>query len=472
MSASGRRDDASLHTADRGGWPAAARQALGGASLAGGLQAALTRRSGGTTVAVAGLADRPARVPVEPATLFEIGSISKGFTCALLLRAQADGLVDLDRPVTDYLPWFEVRSRFAPITLRHLMTHTAGIIMGTEFSGDAQFEVWSLRNTEATARPGTFFHYSNLGYKALGLVLEAVHARPYPDLLRERLLEPLGMCRSEPAITHGIRRRLAVGYEPFYDDRPMRMADGPVQATWLETATADGSIASTAGDMSLWLRFLMNEGVAASGERLLSAASIAAMLTPFIASDDELHGSGYGLGMWTIEVDGHRYIGHGGGMVGYHAAVCCDLDEGLGAVVLANGLGPWRELTFHMLAVARAEGAGLPPPAFTPPSPEPPRPPPAEPPPPQWLPYVGHYRCHNPWLPNLRVCWRASGLRVEFPSGDVWAAELPLTPLGDGLFRVGADERSPERLRFDCVIDGVAVRAAYSGCALYRTFTP
>jgi hypothetical protein len=196
------------------------------------------------------------------------------------------------------------------------------------------------------------------------------------------------------------------------------------------------------------------------------------MLTPFIASDDELHGSGYGLGMWNVEVDGHRYIGHGGGMVGYYAAVGCDLDEGLGAVVLANGHGPWHELTFHMLAVARAAAAGVPLPVFTPPSPEPPLPEPAEPPPPEWHRYVGHYRCHNPWLPNLRVCWRASGLRAEFPSGDVWAADLPLTPLGDGLFRVGADERSPERLRLDCMIGGVAVRATYSGCALYRTFTP
>jgi CubicO group peptidase (beta-lactamase class C family) len=472
MSTRERRSSDDVRTTSASAWSAAAGQALRTASFAGGLQAALTDGNGRTTATAAGSADLAARVPVGPATLFEIGSISKGFTCALLLRAREDGLVDLDAPVTTYLPWFGVRSRFAPITVRHLMTHTAGIIMGTDFSGDAAYEVWSLRDTEATAQPGTFFHYSNVGYKALGLVLEAICSCPYPLLLRERLLDPLQMRDTEPAITHDVRRRLAVGYEPYYDDRPPQRAHGQVPATWLETATADGSIASTAGDLSLWLRFLMNGGVAASGERLLSAESVQEMLAPFIASDDELPGSGYGLGMWSAPVDGHRYVGHGGGMVGYHAAICCDLDEGAGAAVLANGLGPWRELAFHMLGVARAERAGAGLPAFAAPSSERPSPGPGEPPPPEWFPFAGHYRCHNPWLPNLRVCWRAGELWVEFPSGDVWAAELPLVPLADGLFRVGADERSPERLAFDTVIGGVAVRAVYSGCALYRTFTP
>jgi hypothetical protein len=141
-------------------------------------------------------------------------------------------------------------------------------------------------------------------------------------------------------------------------------------------------------------------------------------------------------------------------------------------VVLANGPGPWRELTFHMLDVARAQRAGLSPPAFDPPSLD--RPPlrPAEPPPPEYRPLVGHYRCHNPWLPNLRVCWRDDGLWAQFPGGDAPAAEQPLIPLGGGLFRVGADERSPERLAFDTIIADAAIRATYSRCPLYRTFTP
>lgn len=460
-----------------GPWQAADRgaaRALREASFAAGLSLAIVERDGPTAVTATGLADLAAGTPVGPDTLFEIGSISKGFCCALLLAARDHGMVDLDGPVADVLPWFEVPSRFGPITPRHLMSHTGGIVMGTEFSGDAAFEVWSLRYTETGSEPGTWFHYSNVGYKALGLVLEAVHGRPYHRILREDLLEPLGMTSTEPAITHEVRRRLAVGYEPFYDDRPPRRADGLAPATWLETATADGNVASTAGDMTLWLRFLMDEGVAASGERLLAAASVAEMLAPAISSEEELPGSGYGLGMWSVERDGHRFIGHTGGMVGYHAAVACDLDEGVGAVVLANGWGPWRETTFHALAVVRAERAGQTPPEFEPPSPEPPAPEPSDPgdPPAGLAPFVGHYRCHNPWMTDLRVDVRGGELRLGFPSGDVWDAELPLVPLRDGVFRVGADPRSPERLAFDTVIDGVAVRAVYSNCAFYRTFTP
>ena len=86
-------------------WADAAGRALRVGSLAGGLQAAIADRSRGVAVVSVGLADLAAQVPVVPKTLFEIGSISKGFTCALLLRARQDGLVDLDRRVTDYLPW-------------------------------------------------------------------------------------------------------------------------------------------------------------------------------------------------------------------------------------------------------------------------------------------------------------------------------------------------------------------------------
>jgi CubicO group peptidase (beta-lactamase class C family) len=442
------------------------------ASFATGLSVALVDATGDTRAATFGYADLAAKAPVLPSTLFEIGSISKSFTCALLQRAREAGLLDLDHPVRDYLPWFEVPSRYEPITLRHLATHTAGIIMGTEASGEAAFEVWSLRHTEATVEPGSYFHYSNVGYKTLGLVLEAVRGRPYHLVLADELLRPLGMAHSESAITHDTRRRLAVGYEPFYDDRPPRRADGIAPATWVESATADGSISSTAEDMAIWLRFIMCRGLSPSGERLLTVESIEEMLLPAVASDDDLHGSNYGLGLWTIAVEGHRYAGHTGGMVGYYAAVCCDLDEGLGAVVLGNGHGPWQQLSFHMLAAARAERSGGSVAAFEAPAEHPAKEPTAEEAPPEVAPFVGHYRCYNPWVPNMRVVWRHGGLIAEFPSGDVWAPELTLAPLGDNRFRVGEDPRSPERLAFDTVVSGEALRANYSGLALYRTFTP
>lgn len=426
-------------------------RALHEASLATGFTIAVSGRTEIIWSDVAGLRDQAAGRPVTPDTLFEIGSISKGLTCALLLQARDAGLVDLAAPVTEYLPWFEVRSRFTPVTLRHLMTHTAGIVLGTDFSGDAAFEVWSLRDTEATAPPGTWFYYSNVGYKALGLVLEAIWQRPFHQLLAERLLTPLGMTSSVAAITHEARSRIAVGYE-----RDPAAERGLVPATWLETGTADGSIAATAVDMTAWTRHLLKPE---SSE----------MLVPAIAMPDRRPGASYGLGMMTGEIDGFRHAWHTGGMVGYYAALACDLDNGTGAVVLANGEGPWLDIVLHALAAERTAEV----PAFIPPppesglDPEPAEAMTAEVTKAEWAALTGHYICHNPWLPSVRVYVRDGSLRARLSEGDE-----PLVPLPDGSFRVGADDRSPERARFDTVINGTATRAVFSGCALYRTFTP
>lgn len=422
------------------------RKVLYEGSFATGLSVAVTDREETVTSGVFGRADEAAGSPVTEDTLFQIGSITKGFTCVLLVRARDAGLLDLDAPVTAYLPWFSVRSVHDPITLRHLMTHTAGIVAGSDVSGDAVFEVWSLRDTEATTPPGTWFHYSNAGYKALGLVLEAVHRRPYHELLGE-LLEALGMHASAPAITHDLRSRLAVGYEPRYDDRFPVREDGIVPATWIENATADGCVASTARDMTAWLRLLIRQ-------------ETEEMLTPVIPDGD----CAYGLGMQVGDFDGRPHAWHTGGMIGYHAAIACDLDAGIGAVVLANGVGPWQELAVHLIAATRD---GAPPPEFVLPRAAPP-PVEAETPPERWAAVAGHYRCHNPWLSNLHVHCHEDKLWVSVCGGP----PERLVPLPDGTFRVGEDERSPERLRFDVVIDGAAIRADYSGCPLYRTFTP
>src|SRR5262245_11942126 len=95
-------------------------------------------------------------------TYLEIGSIGKTFTAVVLLQLRQDRRVSLDDPVTRDLPWFQVRSEFDPITLHHLLTHTAGIVTGDALSGDSRFDVWALRDTDAGFPPGARFHYSNV----------------------------------------------------------------------------------------------------------------------------------------------------------------------------------------------------------------------------------------------------------------------------------------------------------------------
>ena len=124
-----------------------------------GMAVALTDRRQLLRVSTYGLANLEAGIHLAPETLFEIGSISKSFTCILLLQLQEEGRLSVHDPVTRHLPWFEVLSPYEPIALHHLMSHTAGIIRGTEFTGEAQYETWVLRHTEATSPPGARFYY-------------------------------------------------------------------------------------------------------------------------------------------------------------------------------------------------------------------------------------------------------------------------------------------------------------------------
>jgi CubicO group peptidase (beta-lactamase class C family) len=523
-----------------------------------GMAIAVTDRERLLRVSTYGFADVAAQAPVTPEMLFEIGSISKSFTSIALLQLREEGRLNLHEPVTRYLPWFEVQAEYEPITLHHLMSHTAGITMGTDFTGEARYEVWALRVTEATAPPGTYFHYSNVGYKVLGVLLEDLLGQPYGDIIQARILDPLGMTATDSITTHETRKRLAVGYEGFYDDRPLPRGRPLAPATWLEYGAGDGGIASTPADMAAYLRMLMNRGQGPRG-RILSEGSFDLMTQRVIEAEEEGEGSFYGYGLGIRESDGHTTIGHSGMMISYCSYMLADMDDGLGVVVLTNGpegqsdeeianlalkllraalhdqelppvpptdptkvengaeyagtyrachgrnrragarvltlvaegerlilryddervvleqRGPDRFYVDHpdfalfLLHFGREEGkvveafhgpdwytneryAG--PTTFDYPK--------------EWDAYPGHYRSHNPWLTNFRIVLRKGALALIHPSGP----EEPLVPLGSTVFRVGKDDRSPERIRFDTILNGRALRANLSCGDYYRTFTP
>jgi D-alanyl-D-alanine carboxypeptidase len=519
-----------------------------------GLAIGITNRERLQFVGHYGYANRETQQPTTPETLFQIGSISKAFTCIALLQLQEQGLLDINDPITKFLPWFEIQSDFAPICLYHLMSHTAGIINGADETSAAATETWNLRHTRATVPPGEMFHYSNTGYKALGLVLESILQQPISTILKEKLLWPLGMTASEAAITHAIRSRLAVGYEGYFNDRP-HLRSGPLApASWLESDTADGSISSTAQDMCCYLRTLLNRGA-----DLLAPESFEQMIAPAIPTGDGLHGEHYGLGLFIENLDGHQIIGHSGGMVGYLADLVADLDAGIGIVAMTNSpyspqaitrlarellitaldgneipeipaadpywvenvgdyvgqyvlgdrvfaLTPQNKhlhlefegdsvclepagsdvflvphpvfqlfpLRFERLSIegslkgeekakisAATNGPDLylPVGASNPPKVEIPA---------DWRAYPGHYCSHNPWLSNFRVVLRNGDLYLIYPQGD----EERLFQTKFGYFRVGAEPRSPEFIRFEALIDGRAQFAYFSGGVYCRTFTP
>ncbi len=516
-----------------------------GATNTPGLSISLTDREKTLHIACYGDANLAAGLPVTPETLFEIGSIGKSFTNIALLQLYEAGKIDLHAPVSQYLPWFEVQSKYRPITLHDLMTHTSGIINGSDFTGEPRYEAYALRETETGSAPGEYFHYSNVGYKTLGVLLEDVLEQNYADIIRERVLKPLGMNATAPVIDNDMRERLAVGYVAYFDDRPKPPHLPVAPATWFESNTGDGCISSTPGDMAIYLRMLMNRGQ----EGVLSKSNFDLMSQKLTTSWAEENFYGYGL--MTSTVDGHIHLGHSGGMVGYVSNMIADMDSGFGATVLINGpnLNP-NEITAHALKVLRAvsEGQELPPlpseadtqqianaadyagiytsgdksltfaaengqlilkhdgqnlalylrgehqfyayhpdfdrsllqfgregeqvvevfyggdwytheryagaKSFDYPA--------------EWNAYIGHYRSYNPWISNFRVVLRKGELVAVFPA---YSLTEKLVLLENGAFRVGEDARSAERLRFDSMVNGKAVRAKFGAADYYRTFT-
>ena len=225
-----------------------------------GIAIGLTHRERILHVGCYGLANQETGLPVTPEILFQIGSISKSFTSIVLLQLQEQGSLDINDPVTKYLPWFEIQSDYEPITLRHLMSHTAAIIMGNDATVSAFTEAWNLRYTKTTAPPGEMFHYSNSGYKVLGLIVQILLGSSIADILQKRIFQPLDMQATLPTIRSEARSKLAVGYSPFFDDRPIPTRGLLAPATWLESDTADGSICSTAEDMCRYLQALLQRG--------------------------------------------------------------------------------------------------------------------------------------------------------------------------------------------------------------------
>jgi len=298
-----------------------------------GMALALTDRAQTLWTAVFGYADLAAKIPLTADTLFAIGSIGKSFTAIALLQEHEVGNLDLDQPVQRYLPWFEVQSLHDPIRIHHLLSHSSGLTSTFDFATSDWPHVFALRETEVAGPPGQRFSYSNDGYKTLGLVLRAITGRSYADVIRSRILEPLGMHAADPVITQDTRKRLAVGHESFYDDRPARRSDPLVRANWFESDTADGCLASSAGDLAIYLRMLLNRGRGPLGP-ILSERSFAKMSSRVIEAEPGEWWYGYGLG--TFEEDGHTIIGHGGGMPGFVSAMTGDMDAGVGAVVLVN----------------------------------------------------------------------------------------------------------------------------------------
>ncbi len=270
--------------------------------------------------------------PANASASYEIGSVTKQFTAAAILKLVEEGKLDLDEDFTKYLPDFETRGHRVP--LRRLLDHTSGIkgytempvfreIAATKLPRDSL--VTLIENEPFEFEPGTAQIYNNSAYFLLGLIIEKVSGQSYEDFVRTRLFEPAGMSASYYCSESVLKPGKANGY----DGSPAGLVHKrPLDHTW---PYAGGSLCSTVGDLIRWNRAL-------HGGRLLSPASYSAMTTPQPLVDGST--LGYAMGLGVGERAGERVIAHGGGINGYLTDVSYFPDRDLILVVLQNSTGP------------------------------------------------------------------------------------------------------------------------------------
>ncbi len=282
-----------------------------------------------------GLADPEAGAAATVDTVWRVGSVSKLFTDIAIMQLVEAGEIDLDQPVSAYLPGFAPANPFdGEITPRLLTGHRAGLVreppIGNYFDPTEPTladTVASLNHTALVCPSGTRTKYSNAGIAVLGAVLEAHHGVPYVELMRERVLAPIGIENAAFAPTAEIQARLAHGRMWAYDAREF---DAPTFELGMSPA---GSLYASVMDLGQFLCVLFAGGAGPEG-RVLAAETLATMLTPAQGPDGKP--GRYGIGFAIDELDGHRRCGHGGAIYGFSTELSFLPEERLGVVVACS----------------------------------------------------------------------------------------------------------------------------------------
>ena len=340
-----------------------------------------------------GYKDLANKKPVTPNTLFAIGSCTKAFTSMLMAMAVDEGKVKWDDSPKKYLPYFRMfdPDADAKITINDVLSHRSGlprtdfILLGTDLTPEDM--IWNITRAKPTAKLGEKWQYQNIMFVAAGEIEHAVYGKPWQQLVKERIFDPLGMKRSNTSVPQMLQDPdHSLGYDgsPPMKELPMRSLDAPAPA---------GAINSSASDMALWVRYLLRggtvnandrsagssrggaggteyaegipkgvalaastvtsassansappretsaqheSGTAESGDRLVSQVNFDEIFKPHQAI---LGNMKYGYGWVIDDWHGHKIIQHGGNIGGFNAQVAMMPDQNLGLVLLTNVSG-------------------------------------------------------------------------------------------------------------------------------------
>lgn len=387
-----------------------------------------------------GYADVPRQIPATPDTIYRIASITKLFTAVAIMQLRDAGKLQLDDPIAGHLPWFNMQNSYADaptITIRHLLTHTAGL------PREAQFPYWtdgkfptlaqiqeSVGQQTTAVSPETRFKYSNLGLSLAGAIVAQVSGQPYESYVQDHILRPLAMTNTFVETLDPQHERLAVGYGRRL---PGRLDRDIMPFTDCQGITPAANMATTVADLARFAIFHLGDGTA--GEtRLLRQSTLREMQRVHWLNPDWQ--SGYGLGFSITRQHNKTYIGHGGAVLGYRTLLRLCPAEDTAVIVLTNAddgdplvyvekLFAW--VVPPLLAAIR-------------PSPTPAQPDPT------WQQYVGKYR--DAWG-DMQILLHNGVLTAVDPSQpDPLLATLRFIPVAEHTFRMESENGflSPDEL--------------------------
>src|SRR5216683_2838781 len=262
-----------------------------------------------------GYQDPEHKTPATAHTVYRVGSVSKLFTDIGIMQMVEAGKINLDAPISQYIPAFHPKNPFAtPITLRELMSHQSGLLreppVGNYFDPtepSLAHTVSSLNQTDLVYPPQSHVKYSNAAIGVVGYVLEKQSSEPFATYLKHAVLDPLALEHSsfqpEPAITKALAKAEMWSYDGKTFEAP----------TFQLGMSPAGSMYSTVTDLGRFVSVLLAHGKTQHGQ-ILKPATLDEMWKPQLPHSG---GRVFGLGFVLSNLDQHRMVGHGGAIYGF-----------------------------------------------------------------------------------------------------------------------------------------------------------
>jgi CubicO group peptidase (beta-lactamase class C family) len=305
-----------------------------------GLVIAIVRRHGAPGMAGYGVMDQQTRRPVTSRSVFHMASVTKPFVATAILQLVEQGKIELDAPVTRYLPYFRLADpRFSQITIRQMLNHTSGMPDVEDYEWDkpqydeAALEAYvrTLKDAQLVSAPGAEWHYSNIAYDTLGDVIAKVSGQPFETYVADEILKSVGMTHSSLLVRDIPAATLMTPYSPSEAGPPVKSAVFPYNRIHAGSST----LYSNAEDMAKWAGAVLHGDAGVLRPESFAEITRAYDVTikhPTLQPYDP-H---IALGWFRLKVDGQYVIWHQGQDVGFTTNLIVAPEAGVAVLAMSN----------------------------------------------------------------------------------------------------------------------------------------